>query len=356
MKALGFIMSNSYNLSQMGWTAFFQQQLSLEQWEILKPGRVIAQHRAHLEIMTEMSANLILPINSDSSVLTVGDWLLVDENNRFSQALERFSLFSRKSAGSKVALQLIAANVNTAFIVCSLDNNFNLSRIERYLALANSVGVEPVIVLTKADCCDDVNAYVEQVRSLDVMLMIEAVDARDRNSIKNLDSWCSVGKTVVFIGSSGVGKSTLVNTLLNVDVQETSASREDDSRGRHTTTSRSLHLMPAGGLLLDTPGMRELQLVDCEQGIESTFSEIGELAEQCQFSNCQHHSEPGCAVKAAVIAGDVEQRRLTNYDKLLREQARNSATLAETRSKERDLGRFYRSVQSDTKQRKGKTR
>lgn len=356
MNALGFIMSKSYTLSQMGWTAFFQQQLSLEQWQMFKPGRVVAQHRAHLEIMTERSLNFALPINSNSSALAVGDWLLVNEDNQFVQALERFSLFSRKSAGSKVALQLIAANVNTAFIVCSLDHNFNLSRIERYLALVNSVGVEPVIVLTKADCCTDVKTYVEQLQSLDTMLMIEAVDARDPISIKNLESWCFVGKTVVFIGSSGVGKSTLVNTLLNVNIQGTSPSRADDSRGRHTTTSRSLHLMPAGGLLLDTPGMRELQLVDCEQGIESTFSEISELAGQCQFSNCQHQSEPGCAVKAAIIAGDVEQRRLTNYDKLLREQARNSATLAETRSKERDLGRFYRNVQSDTKQRKGKIR
>jgi len=356
MKALGFIMSKSFNLSQLGWTAFFQQQLSLEQWETFKPARVIAQHRAHLEIMTEASLNLTLPINSNLSALTVGDWLLVDENNRFVQALDRLSLFSRKSAGSKVALQLIAANVNTAFIVCSLDNNFNLSRIERYLALVNSVGVEPVVVLTKADCCDNVKTYVEQLRRLDVMLMVEAVDARDPMSIQNLESWCSVGKTVVFIGSSGVGKSTLVNTLLNANIQGTSASRADDSRGRHTTTSRSLHLMPAGGLLLDTPGMRELQLVDCEKGIESTFTEISELAEQCQFSNCQHQSEPGCAVKTAVIAGDIEQRRLVNYDKLIREQARNSATLAETRSKERNLGRFYRSVQSEAKQRKGKTR
>ncbi|NQZ81094.1 MAG: ribosome small subunit-dependent GTPase A [Colwellia sp.] len=349
-------MSQSFTLSQMGWTAFFQQQLSLEQWETLKLGRVSAQHRGHLEIMTTTSSNMSLAINSESSTSTVGDWILMDEHNRYVQTLERFSLFSRKSAGSKVALQLIAANVNTAFIVCSLDGNFNLSRIERYLALVNNTGAEAVIVLTKADTCENVQTYVEQVRSLDTMLMVEAVDARETLSIKALKNWCAHGQTVVFIGSSGVGKSTLVNTLLNVDTQVTSPSRADDNRGRHTTTSRSLHLIPSGGLLLDTPGMRELQLVDCEDGIESTFSEIGELAEHCQFSNCQHQSEPGCAVKAAIVAGDVEQRRLTNYDKLLREQARNGATLAETRSKDRNLGRFYRDVQLEAKQRKGKTR
>jgi len=349
-------MSKSITLSQMGWTAFFQQQLSLEQWENLKPGRVIAQHRGHLEIITEKSSNLTLTINHELSALTVGDWLLIDENQRFIQALDRFSLFSRKSAGSKIALQLIAANVNTAFIVCSLDNNFNLSRIERYLALVNSADVEPVIVLTKADCCDDVQAYIDLVQSLGITLMVEAVDARNNISIEVLKNWCVIGQTVAFIGSSGVGKSTLVNNLLNNNIQTTSSSRSDDSRGRHTTTSRSLHLMPSGGLLLDTPGMRELQLVTCEQGIENTFSEISDLAVGCQFSNCQHKSEPGCAVKDAIMCGDVEQRRLTNYDKLLHEQARNNATLAETRSKERNLGRYYRHVQSETKHRKGKTR
>jgi len=347
-------MSKLISLSQMGWTAFFQQQLSLEQWENLKPGRVIAQHRAHLEIICEKSSNITLTMNNELSALTVGDWLLMDENHRFIQALDRFSLFSRKSAGSKVALQLIAANVNTAFIVCSLDHNFNLSRIERYLALVNGADVEPVIVLTKADCCDDVGVYVDLIRSLGTTLMVEAVDARSSISIEALKDWCAVGQTVAFIGSSGVGKSTLVNTLLNGSIQTTSPSRSDDSRGRHTTTSRSLHLMASGGLLLDTPGMRELQLVTCEQGIENTFTEISTLAVHCQFSNCQHKSEPGCAVKNAIVCGDVEQRRLTNYDKLLNEQARNNATLAETRSKERNLGRFYRHVQSESKQRKGK--
>lgn len=345
-------MSQPFYLSQMGWTPFFQQQLSLEQWENYQIGRVCAVHRAHIEVLTERSGNHSLHVTSGMSDITVGDWILFDDEGHYKQTLERLSLFSRKSAGSKVGLQMIAANVNTVFVVCSLNNNFNLSRIERYLALANEAGVTPVVVLTKADCCDSPQDYVAQVRSVDPMLMVEAVNALDSDSIKPLEQWCTNGKTVAFMGSSGVGKSTLVNTLLGDIAQSTSAAREDDSRGRHTTTSRSLHLMPTGGLLLDTPGMRELQLADCEKGIEGTFSEITELANSCQFSDCQHQSEPGCAVQAAIESGELDQRRLLNYFKLLKEQARNGATLAEQRSKDRNLSRMYRNVQSQARQHK----
>lgn len=340
------------SLPQMGFTAFFQQQLSLEQLESFTLARISAQHRAHIEVMTEQESSLSMPVTSSMTGLTVGDWILINQQNLFELRLERLSLFSRKSAGSKVDLQLIAANINTVFIVCSLDQNFNLNRIERYLALAHEADVEPVVVLTKADTCQTVEDYCSQVQSLDAMLMVEAVNALDSLSIEPLKAWCTTGKTVAFIGSSGVGKSTLVNTLVGDDSQTTSASREDDNRGRHTTTSRSLHLMPTGGLLLDTPGMRELQLVDCQQGITHTFAEITELSSQCRFANCQHHSEPGCAVNAAITSGDLDQRRLENYDKLLREQARNSETLAQKRNKDKNLGRFYKSVIKDSKQRK----
>ena len=149
---------------------------------------------------------------------------------------------------------------------------------------------------------------------------------------------------MAFLGSSGVGKSTLINTLLGMEIQRTNTIREDDDKGRHTTTKRSLHLIPGGGLLLDTPGMRELQLADCEQGLEETFSEIVELAAQCKFSDCSHQGEPGCAVRAAIELGRLDERRLSNYQKLMREQAFNSATLAEKRARDRELGRYYRSV------------
>ncbi|MFT4925460.1 MAG: ribosome biogenesis GTPase [Phenylobacterium sp.] len=351
--------SPSLSLSQLGWTPYFQQQLSLQEWENHTIGRIAAHHRATIEYITIESGKCLLPITSGLTDLTVGDWILLDSDQRFVRSLTRLSSFSRKAPGSKVAVQHIAANISTVFVVCSLNQNFNLSRIERYLALANEAGVEPVVVLTKADCCDDPQDYLDQVRSLDPMLMVEAVNALDSQSVKILEPWCKVGKTVAFVGSSGVGKSTLVNCLLGElstdngqQTQLTASERLDDSRGRHTTTSRSLHLMPAGGLLLDTPGMRELQLADCDSGIAQTFDDIVTLAVQCRFADCQHHSEPGCAVQLALAAGELEQRRLTNYLKLMKEQAHNSATLAEKRAKDRDLGRFYRRVQTDARQRR----
>ncbi|MEH6651950.1 MAG: ribosome small subunit-dependent GTPase A [Motiliproteus sp.] len=344
-------MTNSVSLAQLGWKPFFQQQLTLDEWEHAIVARVVEQHRSNLELMTEQG-RILLPITPQMPVLTVGDWLLLNAEEKFARALERLSLFSRKAAGSQVAVQLIAANVDTVFVVCSLNKDFNLSRIERYLALASEAGVEPVVVLTKSDCCDDAHSYVGQVQSLNSLLLVEAVNGLDPDSVSALKPWCGEGKTVAFVGSSGVGKSTLVNTLIGQQQQVSATIREEDGKGRHTTTARSLHPMPFGGWLLDTPGMRELQLADCQQGVEDTFAEIGELAEQCQFSDCQHQGEPGCAVVAAIDDGGLDARRLSNYQKLMREQALNGASLAEKRSRDRNLSRYYRSVQSQARQHK----
>ena len=344
-------MTIYFSLSQLGWKPFFQQQLTLEEWEHLLIGRVVEQHRSSIELMTEQGKHS-LPVISGMPILTVGDWVLFDSERHFHRVLDRFSLFSRKASGSKVAAQLIAANIDTVFVVCSLNKDFNLNRIERYLALASEAGVEPVVVLTKSDVCEDPDSYVRQVQSLGSLLMVEAVNGLDSASVKVLEPWCGTGKTVAFLGSSGVGKSTLINTLLGLTAQATASIREEDGKGRHTTTARSLHIMSAGGLLLDTPGMRELQLTDCERGVEDIFSEIGELASQCQFADCQHQSEPGCSVRAAIEAGTLDERRLANYLKLMREQAINSASLAEKRAMDRNLGRYYRSVQTAARHRK----
>ena len=344
-------MSIELSLTQLGWRPFFQQQLTLEEWEHCTVARLFERNRSNLLVMSEGGA-LSLPLTHAVPPLTVGDWLLLDEGGRFVRALDRLSLFSRRAAGEKVAQQLVAANVDTLFVVSSLNRDFNLNRIERYLALAHEAGVEPVVVLTKADLADDPGAYVERLRAVEPMLMVDALNALNPASVATLAPWCGVGRTVAFLGSSGVGKSTLINTLMGRTDQTTGAIRADDDKGRHTTTARSLHPMPGGALLLDTPGMRELQLADCETGVEETFAEIVALAEGCRFADCSHQGEPGCAVREAIEAGKLEERRLTNYRKLLREQAVNSATLAEKRERDRNLGRFYRSVQTESQRRK----
>ncbi len=344
-------MTISISLLQLGWCPFFQQQLSLEEWGSHDLGRIVGHHRSIIDVMTE-HGRTTLSLTSSMPLLTVGDWVLLDRDGRFNRALDRISLFSRKAAGTRISEQLIAANIDTVFVVCSLNDDFNLNRIERYLALAGDVGVEPVVVLTKSDCCNDPRTYVRQVQSLNALMMVEAVNALDSASTKVLESWCGAGKTVAFLGSSGVGKSTLINTLLGQARQSTATIRDDDGKGRHTTTSRSLHIMPAGGILLDTPGMRELQLADCEQGVNEVFSDISDLAAQCRFADCQHQKEPGCSVRAAVQSGHLDERRLASYHKLMREQAINGASLAEKRAKDRSLSRYYRSVQLEARHRK----
>jgi ribosome biogenesis GTPase len=292
---------NNLTLLQLGWRPFFQQQLGLEEWEY-PAFRVIAQYRDRLELLGEQS-ELGLDLHPDMPPITVGDWLLLTPEGRFGQLLERQSLFRRKAAGSKVAEQLIAANVDTLFVVTSLNEDFNLSRIERYLSLANEAGTEPVVILSKADLCDDPESLCRQVQALDPLLMVETVNCLDADEFNKLKPWCGAG-------------------------------------------------MPHGGLLLDTPGMRELQLVDCDEGVTATFSDINSLAEQCRFGNCQHASEPGCAVQDAISRGELEVRRLSSFQKLKREQAFNSATLAEKRARDKSFGKLIKAHLSDKKNRK----
>jgi ribosome biogenesis GTPase len=337
-------------LAKLGWRPFFQQQLSLEQWEY-PVARVIAQHRNRLELLGE-AGELGLDLHSDMPEITVGDWLALSPNGSFNKLLERQSLFRRKAAGSKVGEQLIAANVDTLFIVTSLNDDFNLNRVERYLSLANEAGAAPVIILSKADLCDDPEMFCRQIQALDSILMVVTINCLDADEIHKLSPWCKTGNTIALMGSSGVGKSTLVNTLLGETVQSTGAIREEDSKGRHVTTGRSLLRIPQGGLLLDTPGMRELQLTDCDVGVNTTFAEITSLAEQCRFGNCQHDSEPGCAVQNAIGRGEIKARRLSSYQKLMREQAFNSATLAEKRARNKSFGKMIKAHLSDKASRK----
>jgi ribosome biogenesis GTPase len=283
---------------------------------------------------------------------TVGDWLLIGGDGQPQRLLDRTSLFKRMASGHDAKVQLMAANVDTLFIVTSCNTEFNLSRLERYLAMALDAGVEPVLVLTKVDLIDDAEDFRARARTLRPNLAVEVVNSKDVSAIDVLSLWCREGQTVALVGSSGVGKSTLVNTLCTVDVQETGATRESDAKGRHTTTARTLHLLPGGGLLLDSPGLRELQLSDCEAGVATLFEEIEAVARNCRFNDCRHQGEAGCAVAVAAENEELDPRRLANYLKLIAEQERADQTLAEKRRKDKNFGKMYKKVMAQKKREK----
>jgi ribosome biogenesis GTPase / thiamine phosphate phosphatase len=339
------------NLSELGWNNHFQSQLSLEALESELPFRVTAVQRNLIECVgldalgqqQQLQRSTYPWRNSDLEAHpTVGDWLMVDQNLEPLYLLERKTVIKRRSAGRESLIQLIAANIDTLFIVTSCNDEFNLNRIERYLALAAETHIDVVVALTKSDLCEDTTIYVTALRQNNPDLPIETVNATDPQTLSVLEPWCYLGQTVALLGSSGVGKSTITNGLLGSGEQATSAIREADSKGRHTTTSRSLHRLSQGGIILDTPGMRELQMVDSEAGVHSVFADIEAYANECYFQDCQHHQEPNCAVQKAIEQGRLELRRLDNYHKLMSEQARNSESVAERRHNDRALGRFYK--------------
>lgn len=346
-------MSKFYTLRNLGWQAFFQQQLSLEEWENLIPARILERHKSLITLASERGIHQ-QPILPSFPALTVGDWVLLDRDEKYVRILERKTCFSRKAAGTKVAEQLISANVDSAFIISSMNEDFNLSRIERYLSLANDAGAETVLLLSKSDLSQNTEYFILEAQSLDALLPVFSINCLDKDDTEKLSPWIKEGKTIAVLGSSGVGKSTLVNTLLGNLNQTTGDVREDDNKGRHTTTRRSLFFIESGGLVLDTPGMRELQLSNCKEGISSTFHDIESLSQHCKFKNCSHQNEPGCAVQGAIENGQLDKRRLSNYLKLVREDALNSATLAERRSKDKALGKFYKRTMVDSLKLKGK--
>ncbi|WP_231758349.1 ribosome small subunit-dependent GTPase A [Microbulbifer elongatus] len=345
-------------LQALGWKPFFQQQLSLEELAECEPVKVMAVHRSQVEVTGDAGDEAVLvngPLFDDAAERpTVGDWLLLARQTRKPvRRLDRSSLFKRMAPGAKQA-QLIAANVDNVLIVSSCNHDFNLSRVERYLALVREAGCRACLVLTKADPAANHDQYHEALkghRDLPVVL----VNALDTASVEPLREYCRSGETLALLGSSGVGKSTLLNSLAGSELAATSDIREDDSKGRHTTRHRALYTIPNGGLLLDSPGMRELGLADVREGLAATFADISALAEKCRFADCAHESEPGCAVQAAVESGELDERRLRNWRKLEREVARNSKTLAEARADDRALGQFYRAVQSHARAHKKRT-
>jgi ribosome biogenesis GTPase len=362
-----------YSLQELGWCEFFEKQLEgavaahpgqCSQESAFSghlPARVAEESRGLYRILCEDGEFLAAPsgrlrhrTSSGGELLAVGDWVLAQFNeNRATihRLLQRKGKFSRKTAGRKTEEQIVAANVDVVFLVSSLNREFNPRRIERYLSLAGQGSAHAVIVLNKADLCANADAFRREALAAAPDTRVVLTSATRGDGCSELRSILAPGVTAALLGSSGVGKSSLINAILGGGGLRTQPIREGDDRGRHTTSSRQLLLVPGGGMLIDTPGMRELQLWGAADGIGRTFSEIQELAARCKFRDCRHLSEPGCAVRAAVETQALASERLENFRKLTREEqfleSKCDVVVRSKRTKElrklmKSVNRFYR--------------
>lgn len=324
-------------LRRWGWTAREDALFEPHAADSRRPGRVLTEHRGGYVVATErgdvhaaVSGRFRYDTAAPEDFPAVGDWVALGPVDGGGSAvihdvLPRATRFARPARGDVAGAQVVAANVDLVLLVTSLDHDFNLRRLERYLALAWSSGAEPVIVLNKADLCDDVASRVADVSLVAPGVTVRVLSAREGTGIESLEPLLEAGKTVALLGSSGVGKSTIVNALLGYERQQTGAVREDDQRGRHTTTMRELLLMPSGALLIDSPGMRSVGMWEAEEGLADAFADIEEFAAGCRFNDCTHIGEPGCAVQQAIDRGALPAARLESQRKLAREAAARAA-------------------------------
>ena len=328
-------------LRALGWSKYFADQATSAALSKTPPVRITQVHRNTLHIQG-VDLDMIIP---GLHGVTVGDWLLFDADTpRNSQLLSRKSLIKRRAPGHDRKEQLIAANLDTAFVVTSCNNDFSLARLERYVAMAHEAGVTPVIILSKIDLTTEASDFAAQAQSISPQLSVVCLDARSPEAIELLRPWCQAGQTVAFLGSSGVGKSTLTNSLAGNEAIATQDVRASDDKGRHTTTGRQLHILPSGCAVLDTPGMREIQLTDVSVGLEETFADLHALKQNCRFNDCAHKTEPGCAVQAAVASGEVDVPRLQRWPKLVAEDAENTKFLANRKLRDRAKNKPEKSV------------
>ncbi len=351
-------MIDTKRLVDWGWTpdrdAEIGDQIGVNQ----VPARVIAQHRGEYRIMTPFGeatgvapGRMLHRATGQRELPAVGDWVLIEPSHdgpaTVAEILPRRSQFVRRRAGTEDREQVIAANVDVAFIMTSLNQDLNPRRVERYLVAAWDSGAMPVVVLTKSDLSNDVDTAVDSIRDVAAGAPVEVISSVSGDGLDALRKWLEPRRTVVLIGSSGVGKSTLVNKLAGVDLMATQDVRSEDDKGRHTTTHREIFRLPDGVLLLDTPGMRELGLVEAEEGLEETFDDVADLAGSCRFRDCKHGGEPGCAVRAALGAGTLSPSRWASYEKLQKEAAfeirrTDSGAARVERSKWKQIHKDYR--------------
>jgi len=319
------------DLHVLGWNHFFERYWNANARGGVMPGRVVEEQKEAYRVVgksgefaAEVTGRLRHEASGRADFPAVGDWVVMDtipseEKALIHEVLPRRTKLSRKVAGDRSSEQILVTNVDVAFVVMSLNADFNPRRLERYLGAIWESGAQPVVLLSKADLCDDRQGAADEIAAAAPAVNTHVLSAVTGEGVDALTPYLELGKTIVLLGSSGVGKSTITNRLMGRETQKTLEVRSSDDRGRHATTYRRLFLLPAGGVLIDTPGMREFQLFDADTGLDDTFDEIGTLSANCRFRDCQHDTEPGCAVLEAITSGTLDPDRLTNYRKLKRE-------------------------------------
>lgn len=321
------------DLATLGWSSFFADAFARHLPLGLSPARVATEDKHHYTVVGE-TGDLLAVIagklhhrrGSNDALPKVGDWVAIarqpgEEKAVIHAVLPRRTTLTRKGTGREIAAQVLATNLDTAFVVHALDITFNVRRIERFLVMINEGGAKPVVVLNKADLCDDAEARLAETKAAAGDAPVFIVSARTRKGIGQLREFIRPGETVAFIGTSGVGKSSLINRLNGETTQPTLEVRASDSKGRHSTTWRELIPLPGGGLVIDTPGMREFHMWVAGEGLDETFPDLAAIGAGCRFRDCSHNEEPGCAVKAAVEAGQLSRERHSSFLKLQRELA-----------------------------------
>ena len=346
------------DLKSIGYSDWFKSRADDEKISAHGVARVVSVHKDSYtvtkggeEIFAELSGNLLYSSDSASDLPTTGDWVYADFYDDDTHAIiygvfPRNTLLKRKAVGKLVDFQLIAANIDVAFIIQSLNDNFNLRRLERYLVMVNESGIEPVILLSKCDLVskDELGDIKDKVLSVAPQTTVMEFSNLNRENIDSVIGLLKSESSYCLLGSSGVGKTTLLNSIIGNEQFETRPVSKIQSKGRHTTTSRQLVRLENGAMIIDTPGMRELGSLSIDDGLDETFSEILALSQTCKFANCSHSNEKGCAILAAIKAGNLSEQRYQNYLKIKRESEFNQMSYSETRKKDKDFGRFIKST------------